>query len=743
MQFPFFKTGDPQKVFFLSLLIKPFKVGAILFEEINSKLFILSTNEVEAGKDTSELTGEELLMLADKVVSFVEGSLPQGATVEKTIFSVPHSWVEEGGKIKKEYLAKLKKVCEDLGLVPIGYIMSIEAIVHFLQRSEGAPVSAIFVEVAQSKVFVYLVRAGKILEVQEEEVEDSVLKTVEGLLKGVTSVDVLPSKIVLLDYKGVEGVQQEFLSHPWKREIPFLHIPQVIILEKGFENEATINGVASQMELEVLQDVRALKNSPKEEELLEEAEPAEFGFVKDRDIALAPPETYEENKAGRELKKEEEEAPNITYFKGEKLEDNGGKEEEHREKKSLRLPPNIIGLFGLVKKLPALKFKIPFGKAHGIGTFKTKFIVGVIALSILLILFSFFYYSFILKAQVSIFADKKAVDKTENVVFAAGANLSDSKINLELIDKEVKGDDSKNSTGKKETGEKAKGEITIYNKTESKKTFPKGTVIVGPNDLEFILTDEINVASTSSFSTTLSSAKGKVQAAKFGREYNLASGNNFTIKNLPSSSFIGKNSDAITGGTKKETTVVSEKDLDDLLDKVIQKLEKNTLATSEKELSNNEGILPKALSYEVIEKKYTKKEGDEAGSVGISATIKYSIGKYKKEDIQKVVESLSRADIPGTYAFKIDDSKIEIVDIKVSKDKTASAKLKINAIFSPKIESEKLSDALRGKGQGAAEKQIESISGVTDVVISFKNRIPLFPNILPQNSKNIIIEVKD
>ena len=61
MQLPFLKTKDKQKNFFLSLLIKPDRVGAILFEEINSKLFILSTNEIDTGEDTIRLSGEELL----------------------------------------------------------------------------------------------------------------------------------------------------------------------------------------------------------------------------------------------------------------------------------------------------------------------------------------------------------------------------------------------------------------------------------------------------------------------------------------------------------------------------------------------------------------------------------------------------------------------------------------------------------------------------------------------------------
>lgn len=728
MQFPFFKTGEPPKVYFLSLLIKPFKIGAILFEEINSKLVILSTHEVDSDKDANELSAEELLTLSDQAVSFVEGSLPKGANVEKTIFSVPYFWVEEG-KIKKEYLVRLKKICQDLGLVPIGYIMSIEAVVHFLQRSEGVPVSAIFVEVAQSKVFVYLVRAGKVIEVKEGSIEGDVLKTVENLLKEIESVDVLPSKIILLDHKGAESVQQEFLSHQWGKEIPFLHIPQVMILEKGFENEATINGVASQMELEVLQDIRVSQEASSGEEDLQETASEDFGFVKDKDIAKAT------------IKNQEEE-PNITYFKKEKPENSESLKAAFPQEKQQKISLNLLNIFDSIKNLLPTKarlFKFLIGK----NTMRSRLIIGLIGLVTLLVAFSFLYYNFILIAEISVFADKKAVDKTEDVVFKEGAESEGTNINIEPVNQEMKGDETKNSTGKKETGEKAKGNVTIYSSKSSEQTFAKGTVITAQTKkLQYTLNETVKVASSSGV-TDVKTAKVTVTASEIGKEYNLPSATKFIIASFDSSAVEAKNDSAFSGGTKKETTVVSEKDLEDLLVEVTQKLEKNAILDVEKDLSESEGLLAKAISFDVVEKKYTKKQGDEAGSVGISATIKYSLGKYKKEDIERVVESLSKGEVPGTYALAQSDSKIEIVDIKINKDKTASARLKINAVYIPKIESAKLSDALRGKGADDAKKQIKTISGVTDVAISLKNKLPLFPNILPQNSKNIIIEVKD
>lgn len=740
MQFPFIKTSEKQKNFFLSFLIKPDKVGAILFEEINSKLFILATKEIETD-DTDSLTSEELLSAADKVISSVEEKLPEGSEVEKTIFSVPYYWVKNG-KILDSHLEKLKKVCKDLDLIPIGYIVSIEAIVAFLQKTEGAPVSGIFIEVTSTKLLMYLVRANKIIEEKQSELEEGVIKSSEKLLQEIQSVDVLPSKIIILDYKDSVSVQQEFLSHQWPKEIPFLHLPQAMILEKGFENEAIINGVATQMELEVLHDAKSAKAVPESVSgELEQADAEDFGFVKEgRDPAKKTekiPEIEEENPDVEkvdiessdsipEIQEAEEDEPNISYFK---------EDSAKHLKLAIRSIPAVGSIFKILrsKKIPSISLASNFS-----GPLKVKLIVSLAAVVLFAFLLSFVYYNLILKADIRITSDKKNIDKTANVLFS-NSPTDESNIKIELATQAIEGTENKNATGKKETGEKAKGEITLYNKTDQKKTFAKGTIIVGPNNLEFELVDEVAIASTSPFSTSLSNAKGKITASKIGREYNLASNTNFTVKGFSSAQYIGKNSDSITGGTKKETTVVSSDDLDELLTEVLEKLEKEALSKISGKISSGEELISKSIAAKVLEKKYSKKEGDEVGSVGISAKIEYSFGKYKKSDLEKVVESLSKGDIPGTYVLKTSDSKVEITDVKVD-DETAKAKLKINAIYTPQIEGEKLAASLKGKSRDKAESQIKNIEGVTEVLITFKNTLPLMPLVLPQNPKNILIE---
>lgn len=769
MQLPFLKSKEKPKNFFLSLLIKPDKVGAILFEEINSKLFILATNEIDVGRDTSDLTGEELLSAADKVISFVEGKLPEGTEVEKTIFSAPYYWVSDG-KIRQEYLEKLKNVCRDLGLVPVGYIVSIEAIVAFLQKKEGAPISGIFIEVTSDKMLLYVVRASKIIEEKQSQIQENIVQSAEKLLQEVESVDVLPSKIILLDYKDGSRVQQEFLSHQWSREIPFLHLPQVMLLERGFENEAIINGVATQMELEVLHDVSlrdrtvlgpagVLREKEEPEGQLEQVDSKDFGFRKDGELETekkaedeeqvqkesgtktegTEDDEEEKEKRGPQLRSQlgKEDEPNISYFK-EGDQEKDGVEEQSKELSSKIKIPNVSSVLSLFQNLRIPKIKgIPLAQNFS-GPLKIKLILSLFGVILFALFVSFVYYNFILRAEIRIMADKKSVDKTQNIVFSKN-QTSGTNINIELAEETASGEEKKNSTGKKETGDKAKGTVTIYSSLSREQTFSKGIAIKSVTTKhEYSFNENVKVASSSGL-TDVKTVKAQVTASEIGKEFNLPSQTKFTVGTFDSSEVEAKNESAFTGGTKKETTVVSEEDLEELLSEITAKLEKEAVSAVRKKLPSDQDILSSALSSEVLERKYTKKEGEEAGSVGITAKIRYSIGKYKKIDVNSVVESLSRSDIPGTYVLKTSDSNVEITNVKIGKDRV-SAVLKVNAVYIPQIESEKLAESLKGKSHSAASKQIKNIAGVTDVVITFKNNLPFMPLILPQNGKNILIE---
>lgn len=726
---PFLQKKDEVKKYFLTLLLKPHRVGAILFEEINSKLFIVSTREEDQKGAVNSLSGEELVKASDIVVSYVESAIPENHTLEKTIFSVPYDWVEDG-KIKAEFLLKLKKVCTDLGFKPEGFIVSIEAIVKFLQEKEGVPVSSIFVEVAKDLIFVYVVKAGKIVEVRTGQVENDVVKTVENLLLDIHELDVLPSKLVLLDYDGAENVQQEFISYSWSKEIPFLHVPQVIVVEKGFENEAIVNGVALELGTEVLSDIKAGEEIDiLDESIVPEVSNDEFGFLKEKDLG--------------KIRKEETEA--LVPVQDDFLEDIPKVEATAYafSDTKVSIKNKVLSAFSMINPIIATQLKkYSPGFLRRIKKLPVRgSILGAVVVAVIVaFLVSLLYYNFILFASVTVFADQKIFDKKVTIDFVPGGNTTNSSLQISTTTESVSGEKKKSATGKKETGEKARGEVTIYNKTEDSKTFPKGTVILGTNSLEFITLDSVTVASTSSFSTNFSNTKVKVEASTFGKEYNLPSATNFTVKGFPTSSFFAKNDSAFSGGTKKETTVVSEKDIDELEASLITDLEKKAIAAARSKNPDVE-FLTVNLSYEFADKTVDKKVGDEAANVSIDGNVKFNLGYYEKSEIE-ILTRLIGDNVPENYALNFDSSKFEFKDIVVGKKDTAQGEISVHAVFVPKLETESLAKNISGKSIGTVEKIIMDISGVSDVNIVLKNKFPFVPSLLPKNPRNIKIEIK-
>lgn len=738
-----FLTKTVTSEFFLSLIFESDKVAAILFKEQEKTLIILASHEVAL--DLEEATVEDLVVASDKVISKLELSLPENATLEKTIFAVPYSWVEEG-KIKAERLTQLKKISIELALTPMGFIVSIEAIIAFLQKKEGAPVSGIFVELSEKYLTVFIVRGGNIIDVKHGIVEEGVEKTVEKLLGQVTSLDVLPSKIVLLHNKESENIQQRFLSHHWTKELPFMHLPQVAILERGFENESIISGVATQLNVNLRGDVAVTTS----EEIGEDEEEVSqstgsFGFIKDEDIKDVKEEVQKEKSDDFDFKEEEESKPAVIKHHGVEQEKQASDAEELYEEDTPSdddLEEKKRG--GVVALLSEFFTPNTFAKIPGYLTGSgRKIIIPIIALIAVLALVVL-YYTVFLQTEVMVATDKKAFtqDSLDITLTTSGdSSFSDKTLKISTVNEEVDGEESQETTGQKDTGQKATGTITIFNKTESPKQLDKGTTIVSSNNLNFTLNDSVNIASTSSFSTSFSSVQAKVTASNFGKEYNIPSGTNFTVKGVSTSDLFAKNDSAFSGGTKEEIQVVSKKDLQGLEDTVTKRLFDKATTQASSKLSSDEALVPSYLAADFKEKKFDKKENDEAKNVKLTATVEFTLGVYKKEELSKFISTSNNFSVPQDFKLSEKDSSIQISDIQQNKN-DISAKLSFNAVFRPQLDTTKISQQITGKSEKAAVEKLKTISGISDATITFPNKLPFLPTIVSLNKGNIKVDVK-
>jgi hypothetical protein len=767
--------------FYLSLILKPHKVTAILFEKTQQSLVIISTKEEKLSQDLDTLQPQQLVKAADTVISSVEGAMPDNELVEKTIFSVPYSWQSEG-KISRDNLVKLKEVCDSLELKAIGFIVSAEAIVNFLHKKDGAPVSAIFVEHATNSAYVYIVKGGSILEVKSAEVGENFVKTVESLLSDVESVGNLPSKIILHDYEGAEGLQQEFLNHEWKKELNFLQIPQILILDKGFENEAVINGVAGQMGFDVMQNLHSGAQVVDEESELDTPEASdviiadaeEFGFsqgesiksVSEESVSSGGDESLSDSSEEDTVKDVDE--PEISASFDAEAHDNLKEpvihetkpeiedvDSEQPTKKDLYTEKKLTSdtsdtrttLVDSIKNMLPLSLLSNLKSKNGISTLVKQglnFRIIVLLVGILVILGGviYGYYNYLLKAEVIVFADSTVVQQDEDVELSTDEDTSyeDRIIRLRTVTESVDIAAEKNATGTKETGEKAKGEVVIYNKTDKPVTFEKGTEL-SVNSRDFVLTDDVKVASTSSFSTSFSSAKGKVEASAFGKEYNLPSGTNFTVDGQSTANYFAKNDNAFSGGTKTELTVVSKEDLGSLREDAQKGTVEKAQESARGKLEDGVSLVVTPLTQDIEGEKFSKKEGEESKTVSLTGKMVYTFGVYATDDLRVFVEQMADGEIPEGYSYEDEESDIEVSDISVEDD-VVTAKVRVNATFLANVEASKLLGELKGKSVSSAEKTIKEKKGVSDVTIQRKNAFPILPSFLPFNAKNIVITVK-
>ena len=739
----------------------------MFFEESGGKVSVLGKHSEYFENSIEQATSDELLEVLDKAISTAEQSLPESIETVKTIFGVKGAWVEDN-KIKKEYLIKLKKISDELGLVPIGFLVVFEAIAHLLQKEEGAPVTTILVETGEKYISVANIRAGRIVESKTSEILESPAQTVDNLLKHFSSSEILPARIII--FNGDEDKGQEFINHTWSKSLPFLHLPQVTTLPSEFDGRAILFGAAQQMGFDVLEtgisqgskkeeiekideEIKEPEEEEKNEEKDEELEDEEavtdkvkkipdesaveyFGFVEGKDVLKEPmPKKESAQDVPQELlEKQIEEIPEEL-----KIEDG--------DQKQLSANAAMIfsGLKSVSAKLSEAVRKIPVKNlASGIAIPKGGKIIIIPAVLIAFVLVLFILYLFTNKATVVLNIDGKKIDKNQNVTFSdKPSDPGNNIIQAEFVSVSEDGSVSTQSTGKKEVGDKAKGTVTIFNNAQSSQTISAQTTITSSNGLEFTLDKSITVSSASGdiFSgTSPGKANANVTANKIGQEYNLPSNTKFTIG--ASSTMAAKNDNPFSGGTKKEITVVSKDDIAKLLQDLPKNLEQKAKDDVGKKVSSDKILLPVFINAAVNKKDFDKNTNDEAKQVTLKGSVNFDGIAYKKSDATNFANELLKTSISGDLVVDSNSIKVQVKDIKENKNKEVTANITIVGILVPKIDEEKLSKQISGKSFKDAQDVLAKLPQVSSVDIKLLFNIPFFPKRLPFSFRNVKIITK-
>lgn len=719
-------------------------------------------------------SGEELIVTADSSIASAVSKLPQieGNQPTKVILGLPEHWVE-GNAIQKEKLKILENVCKKLLLKPMGFVVTSEAIAHFLKKNEGGLPSAILLSVGEVDVVVSLIANGKFLGSKVVGRSDNLaLDLEEGLLR-FDYQGVLPNRILLVNDKDlgdIEEIKQTLVAYPWigpeSKKLNFLQLPKVEEAEEDLEIKAVVLAGSGELgitkETKVPQPEEVIKPQVQEisepvqqssepelgsepvlqsEELIEE----NFGFIKEADIL----ET-DNIKKTEEVKAETPAPPFVSQTTLEK----------QPEEQSIKLEKKRFSFSFFGKIIRAIKVIIPRKRRltpevniiqsphSSLKIFRPLLLTLLILLSLSAIsAFLFFQFA---KAEIKVFVRPLVLEKEFDFTVSSKIQTVDPgkmEIPAQEVRTDVSGQKSAQVTGRKTVGDKAKGAAVVYNGTDKTKTLTKGVVLKGPGGLKFVLSTEAIVpAKTTDFNATPPVDKWgekeiSVEAVEIGSQYNIAANSTLSLESQPASgsSFLVKNTAAFSGGTSREIQVVSKEDRDKLQKSLLDELSAKAKSEIEGKISSG-NLVPESQQLKTKTDKYNHEVQDETSNLSLDTKATFFALFFKNEDFQVLVGKVLADEIPAEYQKTPQEKEVSFE----VKDKTKGIfKAKIKAKFVPQIETVNLPTALKGKNISRSEDYLRQIKSLQGFEIQIKPNFFSKLKRLPFQEKNITVKMEN
>lgn len=693
-----FLPKEKNKEYFLAVGVEENKITATVAQITEKEVTIIGSGQSEFTDDREEVEA------ADIAISEAEKKIGENILVQRVIFGLPLSLLE-GDKIKSKHLARLKKITKTLSLIPSGFVDYPQALAYFLETKEESPPTLLLLSIGKTQITFSHLRVGKIEKNVIVPKSSSITADFEKALSEFTSSEILPSRIILYDEGTDEKLQdlnEELLTFPWHKHSTFLHTPKIENLETSALTYALVEAAARSLAQEIqLEDKEEIKEEIPQEKKGGQVEET-FGFVKGEDTNLQTEQTEPE------------------------------KEEVIPEQKPVqKMPENLRDEeFSHHFSMPQFSLqKFPL----------ISIIIGISVLAI--IFFSLFYLP---KAKVNLIVYPSSSSSQIDVLFTSDENTVKSEknaVSASLVSQEITGEKSTPATGKTQIGEKAKGTVTLYNKTVTGKTFPKETVI-SVNDLNFTLDNEATIASASDTGEGLTFGKttANITASEIGPQSNLSANTNFAFKDFDQSSYYGKNTDKLTGGTSRDITSVSKDDQEKLLSDLTQDLISKAKQQMMQNIKPGKKLLDSSVDYTVVSKKFSKNLDEEATELGLSLVLKINSLEYEESDLISLTQA-NIADIPSGFTQATDKTFIRVNDTEKNKNGDVTGKAIVTYFFFPNLETDQIKSEITGKSFSEADKYLSEIKDIGGLEIISETNFPFLKNKLPFRPENINIAV--
>lgn len=278
--------------------------------------------------------------------------------------------------------------------------------------------------------------------------------------------------------------------------------------------------------------------------------------------------------------------------------------------------------------------------------FQSKLLKRILIFVILVYAILFVSANMFSKVKINMVLNSENVSLTDTVVATKTINSIDvlaKKLPLREVTKSKGESGTAVATGKDNKGTKATGVIDILNKTDKEITLEKGKVInvIGSN-LKFILSKTIKVPPRPSETFFYRYENAEIEASDYGEEYNLPGEKDISVEGYNTlGELSGRMFRPTQGGKSDMVTVVSEEDVTNLKNAIMDSLKKNLSTEIDKSLAKDEIKIPNTETFKEVSFEVSPAIGekaDEFNIVNLEYEIKVSI--VSQDDVEAIADKL-------------------------------------------------------------------------------------------------------
>ncbi len=369
-------------------------------------------------------------------------------------------------------------------------------------------------------------------------------------------------------------------------------------------------------------------------------------------------------------------------------------------------------------------------------------LVGGIGGGILLIIGLILALTVLPKAHVVIQTTSLPVGGSLNATADANAKTLDEAnaiIPASLQTQKKSQTQSVNASGQQNQGDKASGSLTITNCSSSATSIPAGTTVTASGSA-YVTQSAVPLGAPPPGQCPNSGShigSTNISAANPGAQYNLPAGKSFAVAGY-SSSVSGSNNQALSGGTDKNVTVVTQGDVDGATAKMAGG-DATAQSDWQKQLAAS-GLYVFGSTVTTSSPSVTASPnvGQAATSTTVTREVTLSALTVKKADLNKFIadglnkqidtkrQKLSTADLIGASQLQV---------ISSSANTNASINITVNTTAVPIIDEDSLKKQLTGKKQGEVRTIVSALPGVKSVSASYS---PFWVSKAPKPSKIFI-----